>query len=59
MKHKYLLCEVLVSLHVDEAGLGGGGMSKRSAISLLLSLLLSFPLPPEEDAFTDETVSGD
>lgn len=48
-----------MSLQVEEAGLGGGGMSKRSAMSLLLSLPLSLPLPPEEDAFTEDTVRGD
>lgn len=54
-----LLCDVLVSLHVEEAGLGGGGMSSLSAMSLLLSLPLSLELLFEEDAFTDDTVSGD
>lgn len=49
------LCDVLVSLHVEEAGLGGGGMSSLSAMSLPLSLELLF----EDDAFTDDTVSGD
>lgn len=37
-----LLCELTlpVSLHVLEAGDGGGGMSKRSAVSLLFPLAL-------------------
>lgn len=36
------LCELTlpVSLHVLEAGDGGGGISKRSAVSLLLPLAL-------------------
>lgn len=50
---------MLVSLQVEEAGLGGGGMSRRSAMSLLLSLLPSLLLPPDDEAFTDDTVSGD
>lgn len=50
---------MLVSLHVEEAGLGGGGMSSLSAMSLLLSLPLSLELLFEDDAFTDDTVSGD
>lgn len=54
-----LLCDVLVSLHVEEAGLGGGGMSSLSAISLLLSLPLSLELLFEVDALTDDTVRGD
>ena len=53
------LCDVLVSLQVEEAGLGGGGMSSLSAMSLLLSLALSLLLPLDDEAFTDETVSGD
>lgn len=59
-KHiQFLLCEVLVSLQVDDAGLGGGGMSSRSAISLLLSLAPSLLLLLDDEAFTDDTVSGD
>lgn len=50
---------MLVSLQVEEAGLGGGGMSRRSAMSLLLSLLPSLPPAAEDDAFTEDTVSGD
>lgn len=48
-----------MSLHVDEAGLGGGGISKRSAMSLLLSLAPSLLFPLDDEAFTDDTVSGD
>lgn len=58
-KAVYSLCEVLVSLQVDEAGLGGGGMSSRSAMSLLLSLPPSLLLVLDDEAFTDDTVSGD
>lgn len=48
-----------MSLQVEEAGLGGGGISRRSAISLLLSLAPSLLLPLDDEAFTDDTVSGD
>lgn len=49
-----------MSLQVDEAGLGGGGISSRSAISLLLSLPVSLlQLLDDDDAFTEDTVSGD
>lgn len=50
---------MLVSLQVEDAGLGGGGMSSRSAMSLLLSLLPSLLFPLDDDAFTDDTVNGD
>lgn len=40
------LCEFTlpVSLHVLEAGEGGGGMSKRSAVSLLFPLVFAVTL---------------
>lgn len=42
---------MLVSLHVEDAGLGGGGISRRSAVSLLAGVVALLPvdiLAPDE-----------